>query len=82
MFKKHQNTSKPILIEVTQNETIVIDSDSLPNYVKVGDLTTASIIGKSCGQCMAGFYILLLCLIIYLMDKFYVLTVIVCSYSM
>ena len=82
MFKKHQNTSEPIPIEVTQSKTIKIDSDSLPDYVKVGELTTASIISKSCGQCMACFYILLLCLTIYLMDKFYVLTVIVCSYSM
>ena len=82
MFKKHQNASEPIPIEVTQNEIITIDSDSLPDYIKVGDLTTASIIGKSCGQCMAGFCILLLCLAIYLMDKVYVPTVIVCSYSM
>ena len=53
---KSQNTSEPIRIKVTQNETIEI-SELSPDYVKADDHTSASIIliGKSCGQCMAGF---------------------------
>ena len=54
VLKSQNVTSKPIPIEVTQNETIKIGSELSPDYVKVDDHTNA-LIGKSCGQCMAGF---------------------------
>ena len=46
MFMSQKVISEPIPIKVTQDETIKINSKLSPDYVKVGDLTSASIIGK------------------------------------